>query len=285
MEMKKEKISCPAIGDCNPSDCSQPEKAASCPEWNRYKKTRQGENLSLKSTSSKSKGVKKTRGKDFILIERLLADLSGMKDIFPLVPWKALLLHYKGPQEENSCAYIRVLNKDGVLPPGANIFEAVAVHSGAKLAKDERMLNKRVLEGIAYMNKAMNALAGIVLTDKKRKQWLVDRMGPGCKRLLPDWNKYQKKDKGHAKPDFQKAVSIFDKFIGGTSALKLGYRKSTYHHFKDKISPQAGIVLLEWLHNVLYGKIDETEFLRQTTPDPQKFVSGLMQIAQSLKRQ
>ena len=264
MEMKKEKKSCPAIGDCNPADCSQPEKAASCPEWNRYKKTKQGEKLSLKSTSSKSKGVKKTRGQDLIMIEKLCADLSDMKDIFPFVPWKALLLQYKGPQEENSCAYIRVLNKDGIPFPGINMFVAVADYEGAKWTKKERVLNKRVLEGMEYMNKAINDLARVLLTTVQRKQWLVERTAPiFCKRLLPDWERYKKKDKDHKKRDFEKAVTVFDKFISGTSALKLGYSKSNYHDFRYRIFPQAGIVLLAWLNNVLYDKIAEAELFSQ----------------------
>ncbi len=278
--MKKEKISCPALGDCNPADCIQPEKAASCPEWNRYKKTRPEEAFPFQSAPSKTKGLKRTRGKDLILIEEIIADLSEMKDILPLISWKAFLLHYKGTQEKNSCAYLRVLNKDGLLSPGTNLFEAVAAHKGAKWTKEERMLNKRVLEGAAYMNKAINDLAGDLLTEEKRKQWLVDRMGPRCKRLLPDWANYQKKDKARNKPDFEKALTLFDEFVGGTPASKLGYPKKKYPDFRYRIIPQGKIVLLEWLYNLLYDKIDIAEFY-QNIPNSQKVFSGLWLLSQA----
>ena len=282
MRTEKEKISCPALGDCNPADCIQPEKAASCPEWNRYKKTGPEEAFPFQSAPSETKGLKRMRGKDLSLIEEIIADLSGMKDILPLISWKALLLHYRGTQEKNSCAYLRALNKDGLLPPEINLFEAVAAHNGAKWTKEERMLNKRVLNGMVRINKAINNLAAVLLTTPQIRKWLVDRMGPGCKRLLPDWDKYRKNDKAHNKPDFDKALSVFDRFIGGMSSKELGFNKSNYHDFRYRIVPQGEIVLLEWLHNLLYGKIDEAEFFLQIAPDSQKFVGGLMLLSQAL---
>ncbi|MDA8155222.1 MAG: hypothetical protein M0Z52_02035 [Actinomycetota bacterium] len=289
--MKKEMISCPAQGDCNPTDCRKPEKRQSCPDWIRYQRLIcPEENPPLKSIPAKTNVVKRTRGKDLTMIEQLLTDLRGIKDAYPpintlsLISWKVLLLANNGNSEINSCAYIRVLNPDGSLPHGANIFEAVATHKSAKWIKEEHLLNKHVLDGIVIINTAMNDLAADLLTNTKIKQWLVDRMGPRCRRLLPDWEKYQKKDNTHNKPDFEKSRAIFDKFIGRMPLKELGYNKKNYHDLRYRIVPHGKIVLLEWLHNLLFCKIDVCSFFyrNENIPDPQKLVSGLLQVVQAL---
>lgn len=85
-------------------------------------------------------------------------------------------------------------------------------------------------------------------------KWLNDLFGPTLARYAPhvmqeSGNIYKNKV---SKESYKKYLKTFIKFVNGTSPLKLGYTKATYHNFTTH-RIKAVIYILHSIHWLLYG--------------------------------
>jgi hypothetical protein len=193
------------------------------------------------------KGIKRVRDPKYEelqwlqnLITKVRKTKFGGVDLWSLVEKKSYLLHKYSPEKENQTDY---LNDFFVFPS-----------EDADLCTT---INDVVLQDIEILKAGLEHHTQRLFADYPRdevKCWFVHAFREYSVRFLKDWKQFQRPTK--SMPNFKKRHDLFVRFVNGETPSELGYTHNNYHHFTQKVVPQAIIGLLFQLYVLLYYDSD-----------------------------
>lgn len=225
----------------------------------------------------KPKGIQITRGLQWEAFKEIYEVLNNSKGfLLSLIKYKNYLIYKDRQDQQAQCTsifsspfYTKKNSPYGVPWSDFGYICQVLGIPYDKYFKDPETkqrvsdINSSVLACIKYLKDALSYIPILIKEKPYTKKWVIDVFGDiTIKHYMPDL--ISSKRKSYNLPNFYSNYKKFIKFINGATSKELGYTSKTYHCFTDSIAPQGIIVLLQKIHELLYGEIDrEIAFLQE----------------------